>query len=85
MKQGHYWKRELYCANYKMIMIAVIVHFISGFLSLLCGGNASVYRYLVLPYFAPPPFLFGRLFIHCSASRLVSIFHHTSAVGRDGN
>ena len=39
-------------------MIAVIVHFISGFLSLLCGGNASVYRYLVLPYFAPPPFLF---------------------------
>lgn len=58
MKWGSYLKRELYCADYKTILVAVAIHFACGILSALLGGSASVYRYLLLPHFAPPPFLF---------------------------
>ncbi|MBR6768700.1 MAG: tryptophan-rich sensory protein [Clostridia bacterium] len=58
MKWGKYWKRELYCADYKTIFLGIILHFICGILSALLGGSASIYRYLVLPHFAPPPFVF---------------------------
>ena len=58
MKWGCYWKREIYCADYKTIFAAVLLHYICGILSALFGGSASMYRYLTLPHFAPPPFVF---------------------------
>lgn len=58
MKWGSYWKRELYCADYKTIVVAVMVHFLCGILSAFCGGSASVYQYLLLPRFAPPTLVF---------------------------
>lgn len=58
MKRGSWWKRELYCANYQIIIPAVIFHFVFGVFSALCGGSASLYHYLVLPHFAPPSFVF---------------------------
>jgi len=58
LKWGKYWKRELYCADYKTISLAILIHFACGMFSALAGGSASIYRYLVLPHFAPPPFVF---------------------------
>lgn len=58
MRWGKFWKRELYCADYKTVCLAVIIHFVCGILSALWGGSASVYQYLVLPHFAPPPFVY---------------------------
>ena len=57
MKRGSWWRRELYCANYKIIIPAVIFHFVFGAVSAILGGNASLYHYLVLPHFAPPAFV----------------------------
>ena len=50
-------KRELYCANCKTIILAVVIHFILGILSRILGGSASIYHYLVVPYFAPSSFI----------------------------
>ena len=48
----------MYCADYKIICLAIILHFLCGILSMLLGGRASIYRYLVLPYFAPTIFVY---------------------------
>ena len=58
MKWGKNWKRELYCADYKTILYAIILHFICGIFSAFLGGSASVYHHLVLPHFAPTPIVF---------------------------
>jgi len=58
LKWGLYWKRELYCADYRIIFFAVLFHFLCGIISALLGGTARVYQYLLLPYFAPPSFVF---------------------------
>lgn len=73
-------KRELRCSNYRFGLIACFINFILGIVSALIGGSASLYRYLLLPRFAPAPFVFifvwsiiyivmgmafGMIFSHC--------------------
>ncbi len=51
-------KRELHCANLRPLLIVIPINFIFGILSVVIGGHATLYRYLLLPKFAPSFFFF---------------------------
>lgn len=76
MKTVTHLKREIHCANYKAILIAILVNFVLGIFSALLGGSARIYRYLLLPHFAPSPWVFVLIWslIYCLLGASIGIF-----------